>query len=101
MSNNETNLTSSPNPTVLHQETAQARLTQCSVHNYKEVIKQQQQLTGESWVYKDKYTIQKKHNQLMHKNERSSQGHEVIILDDGSEDDSLNINVDTNENDGK
>lgn len=101
MNNNETALTTSPNPTILRQGTGQIRLTECSVHNYKELIKQQQQLTGESWVYKDKYTIQKKHDQLMYRHERDSQGHEVIILDDNSEDDSVDINVDSNRNDGK
>ncbi|KAG2206403.1 hypothetical protein INT45_003995, partial [Circinella minor] len=47
MSNNQTRLAASPNPTILSQGTNQARLTECSVHNYKEVIKQQQQSTGQ------------------------------------------------------
>lgn len=100
MSINEANLTTTPNPTILRQGTGQVRLTECSVHNYTEVIDQQPQSTGEYWIYKDTYTIKKKHDQLMYRNERNSQGQEVIILDDSSDNDSLGINVASNENDG-
>ena len=101
MSNNQTHSATSPTPTILFRGTSQARLTECSVQNYKEVIKQQQQLTGESWVYKDKYSIKKKHNQLTSRKEKNPQGQEVIVLDNSSDDDSHDINVDRNENDGK
>ncbi|KAG2216820.1 hypothetical protein INT45_013892 [Circinella minor] len=82
MSNNETHSATSPTPTILFRGTSQARLTECSVQNYKEVIKQQQQLTGESW-------------------EKNPQGQEVIVLDNSSDDDSHDINVDRNEKGGQ
>ncbi|KAG2217105.1 hypothetical protein INT45_006671 [Circinella minor] len=65
------------NPIVISPTAEQQRLTKCGVNVYKERIAKQPAVTGECWVYKHKYTLNKKHEQINNRKRKALQSDTV------------------------
>ena len=70
------------NPIVIRPTVEQQHLTKCKVSEYKDLIAKQLEMTGECWVYKDKYTLHKKHEQI---NSRKRKAQQSDDIDSGSD----------------
>ena len=77
MSNQHLAATNVHNPMVLRPTVGQERLTKCRVDVYKDLIAKQPEVTGECWVYKDKYTLNKKHEQINNRKRKAPQSDTV------------------------
>lgn len=58
---------------VIRPNEQQPRLTKCKVSDYQDLIAKQTEITGECWVYKDKYTVAKKHQQISNRKRKAQE----------------------------
>ncbi|KAG2205073.1 hypothetical protein INT45_000311, partial [Circinella minor] len=77
MSNHHLTATNVHNPMVIRPTAEQQRLTKFRADVYKDLIAKQPEVTGECWVYKDKYTLDKKHEHIISRKRKAQQSDDI------------------------